>query len=93
MNSKEKPFGRGKYFKIYYNTQQKGSELCSEKFMKEHFKHCSFKKQTHPPDWGETAQQMNFKDKLEVTAKPTQITNTQTTLRCNWGGATELGRL
>lgn len=50
MNSKEKPFGRGKYFKIYYNTQQKGSELCSEKFMKEHFKHCSFKKQTHPPD-------------------------------------------
>lgn len=64
--------------------------MCSEKFMKEHFKHCSFKKQTHPPDWGETAQQMNFKDKLEVTAKPTQITNTQTTLRCNWGGATEL---
>lgn len=44
MNSKEKPFGRGKYFKIYDNTQQKDSELCSEKFMKERFKHCSFKK-------------------------------------------------
>lgn len=53
MNSKEKPFGRGKYFKIYDNTQQKGSELCSEKFMKECFKHCSFKKQTHPLNWGE----------------------------------------
>lgn len=34
-----KSFWRGDYFKIYGNVQQKGLELCNEKFRKETFKH------------------------------------------------------
>lgn len=46
MNSTGENFWKGDYFKIYDNSQQKGSELHSEKFRKEPFKHDEFKKYT-----------------------------------------------
>lgn len=74
-----------------WQYSQKGSEFCSETFRKKCFKLSWFAKQTYSEE--NSAQKMNFKDKLIITTKPTPITNTKPTLRSEWGGTTNFGRI